>query len=295
MKIFSSPLMFVLGVSIAGILMFGCTPSIQENALLEQSRSAFAEAQNDPDVQKNAPLELQKAKTELEQAEKLLKAGAQTQEVEHFAYLAKQRTAIAKEIANVKLAEQALDAASEERNKILLEARTQEAKQARLLAETLRAEAEKAKTEKLSAAEQTRKLEAQIAELQATKSKRGLVITLGDVLFDTNKSELRSGAQFTIEKIAAFLTEYPQRKALIEGFTDSTGTVEYNLNLSERRASAVRDALKEKGIDSRRLVIRGCGVEFPVASNKTAEGRQLNRRVEVIISDEDGQILERKK
>lgn len=153
MKIFSSPLMFVLGVSIAGILMFGCTPSIQENALLEQSRSAFAEAQNDPDVQKNAPLELQKAKTELEQAEKLLKAGAQTQEVEHFAYLAKQRTAIAKEIANVKLAEQALDAASEERNKILLEARTQEAKQARLLAETLRAEAEKAKTEKLSAAE----------------------------------------------------------------------------------------------------------------------------------------------
>ncbi|MFA6687126.1 MAG: OmpA family protein [Desulfuromonas sp.] len=294
MKIFSSPLMFVLGVSIAGILMFGCTPSIQENALLEQSRSAFAEAQNDPDVQKNAPLELQKAKTELEQAEKLLKAGAQTQEVEHFAYLAKQRTAIAKEIANVKLAEQALDAASEERNKILLEARTQEAKQARLLAETLRAEAEKAKTEKLSAAEQTRKLEAQIAELQATKSKRGLVITLGDVLFDTNKSELRSGAQFTIEKIAAFLTEYPQRKALIEGFTDSTGTVEYNLNLSERRASAVRDALKEKGIDSRRLVIRGYGVEFPVASNKTAEGRQLNRRVEVIISDEDGHILERK-
>ncbi len=294
MKIFSSPLMFVLGVSIAGILMFGCTPSIQENALLEQSRSVFAEAQNNPDVQKNAPLELQKAKIELEQAEKLLKAGAEAQEVEHFAYLAKQRTAIAKEIANVKLAEQALDAASEERNKILLEARTQEAKQARLLAETLRTEAEKAQAEKLSAAEQARKLEAQIAELQATKSKRGLVITLGDVLFDTNKSELRSGAQFTIEKLAAFLTEYPQRKALIEGFTDSTGTVEYNQELSERRASAVRDALKEKGIDPRRLMIRGYGVEFPVASNKTAEGRQLNRRVEVIISDEDGRIQERK-
>ncbi len=295
MKIFSSPLMFLLGVSAVGILVFGCAPTVRENALLEQAQSTFAAAQSNPDVQKNAPLELQKAKVELDQAEKLLERGAEAQEVEHFAYLAKQNTAIAKEIANVKLAEQALDAASEERNKILLEARTQEAKKARLLAETLSAEAQKAKTERLAAEERARKLEAKITELHAVKSERGLVITLGDVLFDTNKTELRSGAQYTIEKLAAFLTEYPKRKVLIEGFTDSTGTVEYNQQLSERRAAAVRDALAAKGTDPSRLMIRGYGVEFPVASNKTAEGRQLNRRVEVIISDEDGQILERKK
>ena len=146
----------------------------------------------------------------------------------------------------------------------------------------------------MSAEERARKLEAQIAELNATKSERGLVITLGDVLFDTNKSELRSGAHFTIDKLAAFLAEYPTRKALIEGFTDSTGTVDYNQRLSERRAEAVRNAIAARGVDSSRLMTRGYGVAFPVASNETAEGRQRNRRVEVIISDEEGRIQERK-
>lgn len=137
-------------------------------------------------------------------------------------------------------------------------------------------------------------METQIAELQATKSERGLVITLGDVLFDTNKSDLRSGAGYTIDKLAAFLTEYPKRNVQIEGFTDSTGTVEYNQGLSERRAEAVQKVLVAKGVASRRLATRGYGVEFPVAGNKTAAGRQRNRRVEVIISDDDGRILERK-
>ncbi len=135
--------------------------------------------------------------------------------------------------------------------------------------------------------------EAQITELEATKSERGLVITLGDVLFDINKSELRSGAEYTIGKLAAFLAEYPTRNLLIEGFTDSTGTAEYNQGLSERRADAVRNILVNRGIDSRRIMTRGCGVDFPVANNQTAEGRQRNRRVEVIISDGDGHILER--
>ncbi|MDY0185740.1 MAG: OmpA family protein [Desulfuromonadaceae bacterium] len=333
MKKISSPLMFLLGVSTFGILMFGCAPAIQENAFLEQSRAAFAEAQADPKVQKNAPVELQQAKTNLDQADRLLKEGAEAQQVEHFAYLAKQQTAIAQEIANVKLAEQALDAASEERNKILLIARTQEAakatklaeaqkmeaersaeeanaarlkaEDARLKAEAMSAEArkaklevlaaaEQAKLEALAAAEQARLLEAQISELQAKKSKRGLVITLGDVLFDTNKSELRSGAQYTIDKLAAFLSEYPERKVMIEGFTDNTGAVEYNQQLSERRAGAVQEVLEAKGIDSSRILTRGYGVEFPVANNDTAEGRQRNRRVEVIIADDDGRIQERK-
>jgi len=287
MKLFSSPLILLLGMSVIGLQLSGCSPSIQENAMLDQARSAFAEAQSDPDVQKNAPLELQKAKVNLDKAEKLLTAGAEAPEVEHFAYLAKQRTAIAQETTNVKLAEQAVDAASAERSQILLKARTLEADRAIRMAE-------KAKAEALAAEEQARTLQEQIAELQATKSERGLVVTLGDVLFDTNKSELRSGALYTIDKLAAFLAEYPTRNVLIEGFTDSTGTVEYNLSLSERRAEAVRNALVARGISSSRLMTRGYGVDFPVASNETAEGRQRNRRVEVIISDEAGRILERK-
>lgn len=280
-------------------------------------------------MQKNAPLELQKAQDDLDRAEKLLQQGAEAQEVEHFAYLAKQRTAIAREAANVKLAEQAVDAAAAEWNAVLLKARTQEANRAsqlaaaqtveariageqadaaRLRAEAMtaaadkskaeaamsRAHADKARTEALAAEEQTRKLEAQVAELQAIKSERGLVVTLGDILFDLNKSELRSGADFTIDKLAAFLVEYPLRNVQIEGFTDSTGAVEYNQQLSDRRAESVRNALAAKGIDSRRLMTRGYGIEFPVAGNETAAGRQRNRRVEVIISDDDGHILERK-
>ncbi|OHB33624.1 MAG: hypothetical protein A2X84_04660 [Desulfuromonadaceae bacterium GWC2_58_13] len=315
MKLFLSPLKLLLGGSVVSLLLFGCSPAVRENALLEQARSAFAKAQSDPDVQKNAPLELQKAKVDLDKSEKLLKGGAETPEVEHFAYLAKQRTAIAREATNVKLAEQALAAAGAERSTVLLNARTQEADQALLLAETkqreaalageradaarlqagaMTAEAEQAKAEALAAEERTKKLEAQIAELEATKSERGLVITLGDVLFDTNKSELRSGAHYTIDKLAAFLAEYPTRNVQIEGFTDSTGAEEYNRRLSERRAEAVRNVLAAQGVDSRRLMTRGYGVEFPVASNETAEGRQRNRRVEIIISDEDGRILERK-
>lgn len=301
MKIFSSPLILLLGVSVVGGLMFGCSPAVRENAMLEQARSAFAQAQADPDVQKNASLELQKAKVDLEKAEKLLKEGAEVPEVEHFAYLAKQRSAIAREATNVKLAEQAVDAASAERGAVQLKARTLEADQAARAAEAARleagamtAEAEKAKAEALAAEAQTKKLEAQIAELEATKSERGLVITLGDVLFDTNKSELRSGARHTIDRLAAFLAEYPKRNVLIEGFTDSTGGVEYNQRLSERRAEAVRNLLAAQGIDHRRLMTRGYGVEYPVAGNETAEGRQRNRRVEVIISDEDGRIMERK-
>ncbi|MFO7813809.1 MAG: OmpA family protein [Pelovirga sp.] len=329
MKSYLSPLMILLGVSVVSMLLFGCSTVVPENALLEQARSSFTEAQRDPDVQKNASLELQKAKIDLEQADKALQEGAETPEVEHFAYLAKQRTAIAREVTNVKLAEQALDAASAERNAVLLQARTREAEQAQRLAEAekkkamtaaeqadsarmqaaaareqadasrlrvgaMSAEAEKTRAEALEAAEQRKKLEAQIAELEAKKSERGLVITLGDVLFDINKSELRSGTQYTIDKLAAFLAEYPKRNVLIEGFTDSTGTAEYNQGLSEQRADAVRNALITRGVDSRRLKVRGYGVEFPVANNETAAGRQLNRRVEVIISDEEGQIIERK-
>lgn len=301
MKSFSSSKMLLPAATVVGLLLFACSAAVPQNTRLDQARSAFTAAQNDPEVMKNAPLELQRAKADLEKAEKLLQAGAETREVEHFAYLAEQRSAIARETANVKLAEKAVEAASAERSAVLLEARTLEATlaQQQALAQQKQAEAalteaEKARAEALAAEARAKKLETQISELQATKSERGLVITLGDVLFDTNKSDLRQGAYFTIDKLAAFLAEYPDRKALIEGFTDSTGTVEYNQRLSERRAQSVRDALVAKGVDASRLMTRGYGVAFPVAGNETAEGRQRNRRVEVIISDEAGKIIERR-
>ena len=169
---------------------------------------------------------------------------------------------------------------------------------ARLPNGVMTAAAEKSRDEALVAAERANKLEEQIDDLQATKSKRGLVITLGDVLFDFNKSELRSGVWDTFDKLAAFLAEHTTRHALIEGFSDCTGAAEYHQRMyhqrmSERRANVVHNALTARGVDYRRLLTRGYGAAFPVAGNQTAEDRQRNRRVEVIISDEDGRIIER--
>jgi len=300
MKLLRLTLNLTAVLLVAGPMLFGCTSAAPKNAALERARSVFDEARNDPDVFKNAPLELQRAQGDLESAEKLHKQGGDPAEVDHLAYLAQQRTAIAQEMADMKLADQAVEAARTERSKVLLEARTleaeralQEAEQARGQALAQQKEAERALMAAAAAEERARKLESQIEELQAVKSERGLVITLGDVLFDTDKSELRAGAMFTIQKLVAFLAEYPDRKVMIEGFTDSTGPEEYNQRLSESRAQAVRNALAAKGIDPARIVIRGYGEAFPVASNATAEGRQRNRRVEVIISDEKGVLTER--
>jgi outer membrane protein OmpA-like peptidoglycan-associated protein len=96
-----------------------------------------------------------------------------------------------------------------------------------------------------------------------------------------------------VQKLADVLKQNPQRNVAIEGFTDSTGSEDYNQELSERRADAVRDTLMNMGIDAARITTRGYGKNFPVASNGNEAGRQLNRRVEVIISDESGNITSR--
>ena len=128
-------------------------------------------------------------------------------------------------------------------------------------------------------------LEAELRELAATKSDRGLVITMNDVLFDSGSATLRPGGRRLVARMAHFLREYPERTLAIEGFTDSAGDDLYNQQLSERRAAAVQIAMMEEGIEGSRILVRGYGEAFPVASNDTAEGRQRNRRVEMVISD----------
>ena len=96
-----------------------------------------------------------------------------------------------------------------------------------------------------------------------------------------------------VEKLVAFLNEYPQRKALIEGFTDSTGSESHNQELSGRRADAVRSALVDTGVGRGRITTQGYGEAYPVAGNDSSGGRQMNRRVEIVLSDEDGSIVPR--
>ncbi len=124
--------------------------------------------------------------------------------------------------------------------------------------------------------------------VHAKKTKRGLVFTLGAVLFATNKADLNDSAEKSINELTAYLKDHPNRNIMVEGYTDSQGSAKYNQALSVRRAKAVRGALVSAGIDSSRIKVSGYGARYPVASNKTAAARQKNRRVEVVISDQHG-------
>jgi len=133
---------------------------------------------------------------------------------------------------------------------------------------------------------QSMELQHQVEDLQARVTERGLVLTLGDVLFTTGTADLRIGGDGHLARLAAFLNRYPHRNAKIEGHTDNVGGEGYNQGLSQRRADAVKTYLVTQGVDTSRLTSTGMGEGTPVGDNKTATGRQQNRRVEVIIADE---------
>ena len=128
-------------------------------------------------------------------------------------------------------------------------------------------------------------LQHQIRDLQARVTDRGLVLTLGDVLFASGAANLNSGGNRHLDKLAIFLNKYNDRTVLIEGHTDNVGGEDYNLGLSQRRADSVKSYLVQQGISSDRLSAAGKGKGSPVADNSSATGRQQNRRVEVIIEN----------
>jgi len=166
------------------------------------------------------------------------------------------------------------------------EAQMQAANVAQLNAQDARLQAEASQSRAIQ-------LEAQLIALEAKKTDRGMVVTLGDVLFDTDEAQLKTGGVHNVRKLADFFNQYPQRNVMIEGFTDSTGSNSHNQSLSDRRADSVRTALLDMGMGSERITWRGYGESYPVASNDTAAGRQLNRRVEMVVSDDNGKIAPR--
>ena len=176
--------------------------------------------------------------------------------------------------------EQLLTAETEaERARILADIQAKEAALAQAQAEAKAREAEMAR-------EELAQLMRELSELQGRLTERGIVLTIGDVLFEFDRADLNLSAQVSMDKLAAFLREKPNRKVLVEGHTDSIGTDEYNLGLSERRAAAVKNALLKRNIPTGRIVTVGYGKRFPVATNETPAGRQQNRRVDVIILNE---------
>ena len=141
-----------------------------------------------------------------------------------------------------------------------------------------------------AAQERVRQLETQLRDIEGKQTERGLLVTLGDVLFAFNKAELTPQAGPRLDKLASFLKQFPQRKLLVEGYTDAVGADAYNMELSERRAEAIREALVARGVDTTRVVTKGYGKAYPVADNASVDGRAVNRRVEVVIADENGNL-----
>jgi outer membrane protein OmpA-like peptidoglycan-associated protein len=276
----------------------GCETAPETSGLLEDARSSVAAAEADPNVGKYAPTELDRARKLLVNAEGAAKSkGAKDKTATHYAYLATQMARISQQRAQEQVATAQVKAGETERQKILLSARENEANQAIAQARTAQSQAELAKVDAQNAQAQvqqalaeSQRLAAELENLQASQTSRGIVLTLDDVLFDTGKAQLKSGAQRSLDQIAAFLSENPERRVQVEGFTDSQGPDDFNRELSQSRADAVARAIIQRGIDAQRVRALGYGEEFPVASNTNAGSRQLNRRVEIVVSNGNSDI-----
>lgn len=275
----------------AAALLVACASTPPNNAALNEARALYNQAVNDESTARAAPLELRTAQQALARAEDALQKGEDA-EVDHYAYLARQRAATAMQAGVIARAEASASTASAERNRIVMTARAREAQAESAAAAQARQEAQMARAlagTQLAAASaesaRAARLKQELAALQAQQTERGMVLTLGDVLFDTGRAELKPGAFTTIDRLATFLRENPERRVAIEGHTDSVGSDSFNQGLSQRRAESVRAALSSRGIDGARITAQGMGEAVPVANNNTAEGRQRNRRVEVVISN----------
>jgi outer membrane protein OmpA-like peptidoglycan-associated protein len=193
-----------------------------------------------------------------------------------------QNAAMSAQIANEKIAtaiaREELEKGTEQRQAVLIEAREREARRSDLAA---------ARSQEMSDSSTRRadSLEAELADLKAKKTERGVVLVLGDVLFDTAQATLKSGAYETLDRLAMALKDRPNRSVVIEGHTDNVGSEDNNHMLSERRAQAVQAALQQRGVNGEQISVIGRGESSPIDSNENASGRQQNRRVELIFSE----------
>jgi outer membrane protein OmpA-like peptidoglycan-associated protein len=283
------------------VLFAACSSTPTTTSQLDQARGDFIAAQNNPSVAANAPLEFKAAADALDRANAAAAKKESLNEIDKLAYIAKQKIATAQEAARAKQAEADVANAGRQRDEIRLEARTAEANQAKANADRAKAEAEAAKAQADAATNSARDeaaknaaLQQQLADLQAKQTERGVIITLSDVLFNVDRAELSAEGMRTAQKVADVLMQEPQSVVLIEGFTDSTGTSQHNLDLSLRRAESVRAALVGLGVPSGKIGTRGYGEAYPVASNADAGSRQLNRRVEIVLSQNGAPIATRR-
>jgi outer membrane protein OmpA-like peptidoglycan-associated protein len=280
-------------------LMLGAcaTTSPESESALDQARVAVERLEAQPLAAQTAGKALQDARDALGAAEKAQSEHKSADEVIHLSYLARRNAEIGESVIAEASARTAMSQAQAQRERVLLDAREREtaaARQQTLMAQQsaqqAQQQAQASQQEAQAAQQQARDAQAQLEAMQAKQTDRGMMLTLGNVLFDTNGDTLKPGADELVSRLSQFLQSHPDIKVRIEGNTDSTGSDSYNQALSQRRAEAVATALESRGISASHIQAVGRGKSAPVAGNDTAAGRQQNRRVEIIFSDTQGQF-----
>jgi len=285
----------LIGAAVAAVLLASCASAPTKPAGSAEVRAKLTALQADSTLANGAPVAMKDAEAAVVVAETAQKDPVLAA---HRVYIADRKVDTARALAQTQTAEAERKALTEAGDKARLDARTREADLAKSDALVARAEnaeqkviagqaqanADAAQVASNASQQQALELQRQLEVLQARPTDRGLVLTLGDTLFATGKSELKSGATVNLDRLTAFMNEYPQRTASIEGYTDSMGSDEMNQSLSQRRADAVKGYLVGQGVSATRLSASGRGENSPVADNESAAGRQQNRRVEVVIS-----------
>ncbi len=254
--------------AVATVLLAACAaaPVAPDGAAAVRAR--LTQLQADPKLATLAPAAINDADAAVRSAEQ---PEADRSVAEHRVYVADRKVEIARAQAQARFAEDQRAELTAQRDAARLESRTREVDVAR--------------GQVADAQQETVELQREIDALKAKVTERGLVLTLGDVLFANDSSELKAGSTSNLNELVAFLVRYPTRTVMIEGHTDNVGTADANVGLSQRRAESVRSYLVSQGIDAARLSSMGAGESVPVADNESAAGRQQNRRVEVIISN----------
>ncbi len=251
-----------LSIAVASaILLAACSSTPEQIPELDAARARVPKLEASPRAGV-AATNIAEARKALDRADALAAKGKDLDDIRYEANVASAQAQIAETKIDTVVAREEVEKGTAERQQVLLEARTRE----------------------------TERVQQELRDLQAKQTERGMVLTLGDVLFDTGKATLKPGAYTTIDRLAQVLNSSKGSRVMIEGHTDSMGTDANNQVLSEQRARAVQTALLERGVSASQLSSIGKGESTPVAGNDTGSGRQANRRVELIFSQDGGRV-----
>ena len=266
----------LLGAAVTALLT-ACSTTPQRNDTLENARQLVSEVETS-DRAGIAANDISNARKSLDAANKLESSKGKRAQMEYEAQNAAMSAQIAREKIATAMAREELEKGTEQRQAVQIEAREREARRSDVAA---------ARSQEMSDSSKQRadSLESELADLKAKKTERGVVLVLGDVLFDTAQSTLNNGAYATLDRLATALRDRPNRSVVIEGHTDNVGSEDNNHMLSERRAQAVQAALQQRGVNREQISVVGRGESSPIDSNESASGRQQNRRVELIFSE----------